>query len=118
MITPTLVANLIFICWTIGVLCVGAYGIYEFVTSYKASTNTGFQRILDGARGSATILWVRFVFIVGMGIDAMAALADFLGAPTVSAAITQYGDPKMVAALMIVIAVVTEFARRRTLPKE
>jgi hypothetical protein len=99
--------------WTVIIVIVAIAAAYEFVVSYRKSTSTGWQRIWDGARGSATLVWMRLVFIVGAGIDLITELADFLGAPGVSDTIRQYADPRVVSALMIAIAIIGEFARRR-----
>jgi len=88
------------------------YG-YEFYTGYRAATGTTWQRILAGAKGSATILWARFVQVVTAATMGLVSLADFLNAPAVGTAIQTYLKPQYVAAAFVLIAAISEVARRR-----
>lgn len=87
---------------------------YEFYVGYKAATGTTWQRVLAGARGSATILWARFTQAVTAVVTIFVSMADLLNAPQVGQAIQQYVQPKYVAAVFVGIAIITEVARRRT----
>lgn len=108
----------IVITWSIGTVAIAIYGVYEFITGYYNSKKSlWWQRAADGARSSLTILWMRFVFIVGVGIDQLANLADFLNAPAVSGAMREFLDPKIVGIILIAVAFIGELARRRTLSK-
>jgi hypothetical protein len=45
-------------------------------------------------------------------ISGLAQLADFVNAPSVAGALTTYGKPSVVAAIMIASAVILEYAKR------
>ena len=97
------------------VLAFLAYVIVDTVRAFVSAAGTVWQKLWAAARHSATVLWARFVLVVGAGVDALVWIADFLGSPAVAAAIQQYLSPQVVAGIMIAIAVITELARRRTL---
>ena len=46
-------------------------------------------------------------------LGTLAQMADFLGAPGISAVISKYLDPQVVGLLMVFVAIVTEVIRRR-----
>lgn len=87
--------------------------VYEFAIGYKEAKGTTWQRVLAGAKGSATILWARFVQAVTASVTLLVSLADLLNAPQVGQAIQQYAKPQYVAAIFVGIAIITEIARRR-----
>jgi hypothetical protein len=63
---------------------------------------------------SLTILWARIVALVGL---LLAASDSLLNDPNLSAAMQSILQPKYVPYFVIVIGVVTELARRRTIGK-
>ncbi len=103
------------IIFDVVVVIIALYVIYDAVSSYIAATGTVWQRFLVVGKQSATILWSRALIVFGAMIDILSQLADFLGAPGVSTSLQQYLDAKTLAAIMIGTAVMTEYARRRTL---
>lgn len=95
---------------------VAAYFIWMTVSRFMAETDgTVWERLLAAGSDSATKLWARFMVIVGAGLGLLTTAADYLGDPGLSAAIQQYLDPRYVGAAMILISLVTIWARRRTL---
>lgn len=86
------------------------YVIYSFIVGYK---RTG--KVLGAFRHSATILWARFVALVGASAGVLAGLADTLNMPEVREVIQSVMKPEYVAFFIIFIAVITEWARSRTL---
>ena len=92
-----------------------SYAGWTVYTEYRASTNTGWKRWLDAAEGSATILWAKFVMAVGALAGGLSQFADYLGEPSISSAIQSVLKPQYVAAFVIFVAVVTVWARKRTL---
>lgn len=96
-------------------LAILIYVLYDFYVNYKGAVGSAWDRALAAGRGSATILWARFTAAVAACAGAAAGLAEFLGSPGVASAIQTYMQPSYVAVLMISIAVISEWARRRTL---
>ncbi len=92
-----------------------AFFVYQFIKEYREATGTVWERSVEACKDSATLLWARFVALVGFIAAYMADLANILGAPGVASAIQTYADPKVVGFVMIAIAIVTELARRRTM---
>lgn len=91
------------------------YFVYDFVTSYLAAPGTVWERVLASGKGSATIVWARFVVLVSGASGGLVMLADYLNAPGVSDAIKSVVQPQYVMIMMVAIPLITEFARRRTL---
>jgi hypothetical protein len=101
--------------WNCLLVAALAYIIIDAVISYRAAVGTVWQRLLAAGKESATILWARFTVVVGVVVNGLVWMADVLHAPEVANAIQTYGGPKAAAAVLIVVAVITEMARRRTL---
>ena len=97
------------------VLVIIVYFGWTFYSTYKAATGSTFERAVAAAKGSATILWARFVALVGLATGGLASGADLLGDPSVGQAIQAYAKPQYVAGALVLIAVVTTWARKRTL---
>ncbi len=76
------------------------------------------QRIKACFRYSLTILWARIVALTGLLLAFSDPLLDLFSAPGVKDQVQAILDPKYVPFYVIVIAVVTELARRRSLPSE
>ena len=102
----------------IAFMALGVMGFftYTMAKTYQATPGTALQKIIAAARGSLTILWSRFVALVGLATVGLTNVADFAGDPAVGAAIQTYLKPQYVAAAMVIIAIITEYARKRTLP--
>jgi hypothetical protein len=94
---------------------IALYFIVDAVIAYHRAVGSVWQRTLAAGKQSATIVWARLVVIITAGISGLAWLADFVNQPGVSAAITTYLKPNVVAGIMVAVAVITELARRRTL---
>jgi hypothetical protein len=92
-----------------------SYAGWTIYTEYSASKETGFHRWIDAAEGSATILWSKFVMIVTALAGLLAEGADYFNAPGVGDAIKAVMKPEYVMAGMILISLVTVWARKRTL---
>ncbi len=100
-------------------LCI-FFGIFGYVgwtlySQYRASTATGWRRYLDAAEGSATILWQKFVIAVTALAGVLSQAADYFNDPSISSAIQSVLKPQYVAAFTIAVALVTIWARKRTL---
>ena len=103
------------IIFDVVIVIIALYVIYDAVSSYASATGTVWQRFLAVGKHSATILWSRALIVFGVAVDILSQLADFLGAPGASISLQQYLDAKTLAGIMIGVAVITEYARRRTL---
>jgi hypothetical protein len=101
----------------IGILAVAAYFAYTVYDGYRDATGTTWQRLLAGARSSATILWAKFCLILAGLVGNLDTLADALGQPEMKQYIADaLGNPKAVAIVMLVISTVSFLARLRRLP--
>jgi hypothetical protein len=106
----TLVLNLVLVAALV-------YVAIDFVRSFRAS-GTVWQRLLATGRQSATILWQRFTIALAAFTDALLWLAELLNAPGVVEPIKSVLQPQYVAVFVVAVAIVSELARRRTLPAE
>jgi hypothetical protein len=88
---------------------------YSVIAQYRAATGTTWQRLAVAFKGSATILWARVVAFAGAGAGVLGGTADWLGAPDIKDAIQGFLNPEYVPFYILLIAVVTELARRRTI---
>lgn len=88
-----------------------------FFMDYRAATGTTWQRLLAAARQSATVLWSKFVMLVSLLIAGLDQIADWLGQPELADKIQAVLNPKLVPFYLIGIAVITIWARKRTLAK-
>jgi len=91
------------------------YAGWTLYHQYRASTKTGWQRYLDAAEGSATILWAKFVMGVGAFAGLLSEAAEYLNEPSISSAIQSVLKPPYVAAFLVFVSVITIWARKRTL---
>ena len=88
----------------------------EFAILYFTSARTGiWRKMLEAGKGSATILWARATMFLGALATVLVDLAGYLGAPGVADTIKAVLAPQYVGAFLVVVALVSEFARRRTL---
>ncbi len=98
---------------------------YDFLKSYWASKNIGWQRWLDGAKGSATLLVAQFGYLAAFlmaTFDKIMDLVGFLSGDSsttdaikgaVNAHFGAYGTAITLAGFMILVGI----ARYRTLGK-
>lgn len=89
--------------------------VFDFLRAYIPAPGTIWQKLLAAGKASATILWARFVMLVGLASAGLVNLADFANAPGIADGIKAVMQPQYVAWLVFGIALVTELARRRTL---
>jgi hypothetical protein len=75
------------------------------------------KRIKAFFRHSATILWARLVAVIGLLLAFSDQLLDLFSMPGIKDQVQAVLDPKYVPFYLIAIAVVTELARRRSLPR-
>jgi hypothetical protein len=100
----------------IGILAVAAYFAYTVYDGYRDATGTTWQRLLAGARNSATILWAKICLISAGIAGNLDTLADLLGQPDMKQYIAEATGPKTLAIVMLVMAGVSFLARLRRLP--
>lgn len=91
------------------------YIVYSFCIEYKRAQGQGLARVFAATRHSATILWARFVSLVGAFAGLLAGAAEYFNMPEVRDAITKVMRPEYIAVFLIFVAVVTEWARKRRL---
>ncbi len=100
-------------------LAIRAFVVYVAVTFYldfRKVPGTTTERLLIAARDSATVLWAKFCILVAGITSQIDNLADLFGAPEAKDFINAWvGNPKMIAALMLAISLITIKARTRTL---
>lgn len=78
-----------------------------------------FQRLLASFKGSVTILWARILAAAGiLGALTMQILDAVISTPELKAQVDAYVQstlqPKLIPVYMLVIGLVTELCRRRT----
>lgn len=103
------------IVFALFLIAIVAFFVFDMVKLYAATPGSTWDRILAAGRGSATIVWGRFVAIVAAAIGLLPDAADLFGDPSLGDAIKAALNPQYVAAFTIGIALISIFARRRTL---
>jgi|GEM_PF-6648267 hypothetical protein len=99
-----------------GLAALAAYFVFNVYAGYRAATGTVWQRLLAGARNSATMLWSKFCIILAAVVANLDQIADAIGQPEAKQYIADIlGNPKAVAGVMLAITAVTMIARARTL---
>jgi hypothetical protein len=96
----------------IAIIIIALYLIWDFYKAYKAAAGNALKRVVAAFKGTAASLWTGFTVIVSMAVSGLAYVANLVNAPAVANAITTYGSPKIVAAVMIASAVLIEALRR------
>ncbi len=91
------------------------YVIASFAMVYFTATGTGWQRLLAAGQQSATILWQRAVIALAGLSAVLVDVAGYLGVPSIDNAIQAVLKPQYVGLFTILVAVVSEIARKRTL---
>ena len=98
------------------ILCaILAYVAWVGISSWRKQTGSLWTRILGTANESATILWTKFVAVLAVIAGGLDFIADFVGMPEVKETIQGAMNPKYVAGFVLAVAIITIFARRRTL---
>ena len=89
---------------------------WHLALAYRKATGSTWERLLCAGRESATILWGKFCLLLSGLVASLDSLADLLNVPELKTWIeTALGNPKAVAAIMLVLSAVSIYARRRTL---
>lgn len=89
------------------------YLLIDGIVGYRNAIGTTWQRLRAAGQGSITILWQRVIMVSVGFVNALVWIADAINEPTLSAAITTYLKPNIVAAIMVGSAVITVWARKR-----
>jgi len=97
--------------------------LYDFIVAYAKSTQTGFARWVDAAKGSATILVAQLGAAAAALVTAGDSIADWvcsiLNAPGADAqfkaALGQYVTATNVGIAMLIFTALVAWARSRTL---
>jgi hypothetical protein len=99
----------------VGLVVVGLIALSCLRLFFAARIESFRQRLFASFHASATIVLARVTALSGGFLVILANGADLLGAPGVRDAVQGVVPPNVWPYLMIVIAVATEAARRRTL---
>lgn len=100
---------------TLIVLVIVGYVVVDFLREYRNAEGSLWNRLVAAGKGSATVLWARFTVIVGALADLLIEAASWLDAPGVADAVKALLRPEYVGAFIVAVALISEFARRRTL---
>jgi hypothetical protein len=104
-------------------LSVAAVVIFDFGRQYLKSISTGWGRVWDAGRGSATVVWQQFGLVVSglvMGADRLidwvcAAANDPSAADAIKGVINSYFTPPVAGLVGLAFIAITIKARMRTL---
>lgn len=107
------------------ILTLLAVVLFDFARAYFKSRKTGWGRLLDAGRGSATILWSQLVFAVGAIAAGFNQILDWvcqvIGAPgaddAIKSAVQQVVTAERVGLALAIVGIITIIARMRTLGK-
>ncbi len=100
---------------TVALAAFVAYVVFVVVSAWVKTSGSPWQRLLATADESATILWAKFTAVVAVLAGGLDYIADYIGQPEIADAIKALMKPQFVAGFMIFVAVVTVWARKRTL---
>jgi len=108
--------NILHLVLMMTLILVAMFVIGSFVRGWVATTAVNkWEHALGAAWGSATILWARFVALLAALIGMSADFATMVNAPGIADNIRTLINPSQMAIVMLVVAVISEIARRRTL---
>lgn len=88
-----------------------------FAVHFIPASGTVWQRSLTAANQSAVHLWSFFNLVLGGLVMLLSNAALYFGDPSLSAAIQQVLSPQIVGIFIVVAALITIWARNRTLSK-
>jgi hypothetical protein len=91
---------------------------YHMTMAYALEEGTPLRRLLAAGRSSLTIVWARVMVLAGALLAMLANGADLVGLPGVADNVKAFLKPEYVPLAAIAIAVISEMARRRTLPAD
>lgn len=98
-----------------GLAAVALYFALDVAMRAYNSTGTLWQRILSVGEQSATIAWQKFVILVTGLTGGVAWVADLMGDPSIGTAIQNAVTPKYAAIAALGVAIISVWARKRTL---
>lgn len=102
--------------FTVAIIALAAYFAVTLYINYRKAVGTTWQRLVTAAESSATMLWAKFCAILAALVSQLDNIADIAGQPEAKTFIDSWiGNPKIIAAVMLGIAVITMAARKRTL---
>ena len=96
-------------------LGIAAYVAYVVASAYRASSGTAWERLLATSQNSATILWSKFVMLLGFATAGLDYVADLLGMPEVKDTIQSAMRPQYVSMFVVAVAAITILVRKRTM---
>ena len=98
-----------------GVALLAIYIAFTFIREYREAQGSTWDRLLEAGRDSATIL-VQKIAILISGIGSVTALlGEWLDIPGLKEAVQSALKPEYVVAFVVVTALVSWFARKRTM---
>jgi hypothetical protein len=97
---------------------VALYFATVMLVDYTREQGTIWERLLAAGRYSVTVLWNRFVILVGTGTAAVASITADAGYPELADHLKELFTPKVVLGIMVGMSVVSILARNRTLNKD
>ena len=98
-----------------GVALLAIYIAFTFIREYREARGSTWQRMLEAARDSATIM-VQQITILISGIGSIAALlGEWLDMPGLKETVQSALKPEYVVGFIVITALVSWFARKRTL---
>jgi len=101
---------------SIAFLAIVAFVAWNVYSQYRKAQGTVWERLLASARNSATMLWGKFSIAVAGIIANLDPIATWIGGPDAANFLNTYiGNPKILAAVMLVISMISMWARTRTL---
>lgn len=108
--------HLLGLIFSLGLLGLVGYGVWQFYLDYRSEIGTPWSRAVKAAQFSATILWQKFCIVLAAIVAQLDNVADLVGQPEAKDFInTWLGNPKLIAAIMLGMAAVTIMARKRSL---
>jgi len=97
-------------------LAVIIYVAWNVYSQYRKAQGSVWERLLASARDSATMLWGKFVIVVAGLVANLDPIAQWIGGPSAEQFLNTYiGDPKILAAALLGVSLVSMWARLRTL---
>ncbi len=100
----------------LGFAALALYIVVVNYLEYRKTSGSTWDRLLDTARNSATILWSKFCILLAGIVGSLDSIADLAGMPELKTFIDNWlGNPKVIAGVMLALSLVTFAARKRTL---
>lgn len=101
--------------FTVAVFAALAWFAYHFVSKFRESEGSIWERTLAGAKDSATVLWGGVLYVAGVLLYLAEKASTFLNMPEVTSFIQNQLPSQWGAIGLMVVGVVTIIARLRTL---